>query len=35
MARHLQTKVQYAIGHERGDLQQGEQLIAMQLTVKF
>ena len=35
MARHLQTKVQYAIGNERGPLEQGEQLVAMQLTVKF
>jgi hypothetical protein len=35
MARHLQAKVEYDIGRQRGDLQQGEQLVAMQLTLKF
>jgi hypothetical protein len=35
MARHLQGKVQYSIGRARGSLQQGEQLVAMQLTLKF
>jgi hypothetical protein len=35
MARHLQGKVQYSIGRERGRLQQGEQLVAMQMTLKF
>jgi len=35
MARHLQAKVEYDIGRQRGSLQQGEQLVAMQLTLKF
>lgn len=35
MARHLQAKVEYDIGRQRGRLQQGEQLVAMQLTLKF
>jgi hypothetical protein len=35
LARHLQAKVEYDIGRQRGDLQQGEQLVAMQLTLKF
>ena len=35
MARHLQAKLEYDIGRQRGDLQQGEQLLAMQLTLKF
>lgn len=33
--RHLQGKVQYSIAHENGPGQQGEQLLAAQLTVKF
>jgi len=34
-SRHLQTKMQYSYGHRRGEPQQGEQLAAAQLTVKF
>ena len=33
--RHLQTKLQYSYGHRHAELQQGEQLVAAQLTVKF
>jgi hypothetical protein len=33
--RHIQTKAQYSFSQQRGDLQQGEQLVAGQLTVKF
>jgi hypothetical protein len=33
--RHLQAKAQYSYSHQRGDLQQGEQLAAAQVTVKF
>jgi hypothetical protein len=33
--RHLQTKLQYSFGHRAGDLQQGEQLVAAQVTVNF
>jgi hypothetical protein len=33
--RHLQGKIQYSYAHQRGDVQQGEQLVAAQLTVKF
>ncbi len=33
--RHLQSKLQYSLSHQRGDLQQGEQLVAAQVTVKF
>jgi len=33
--RHLQGKLQYSYAHQRGELQQGEQLVAAQLTVKF
>ncbi len=33
--RHLQTKLQYSFGHRNGSLQQGEQLVAAQVTVKF
>jgi hypothetical protein len=33
--RHLQGKLQYSYAHQRGNLQQGEQLVAAQLTVKF
>ena len=33
--RHLQTKIQYSYQQEKGPLQQGEQLVAGQITVKF
>ena len=33
--RHLQSKLQYSFGHRNGSLQQGEQLVAAQVTVKF
>jgi len=33
--RHLQTKLQYSFGHRSGSVQQGEQLVAAQVTVKF
>lgn len=33
--QHLQTKVQYSFGHRNAALQQGEQLVAAQVTVKF
>ena len=33
--RHLQTKIQYSFGHREGSLQQGEQLVAAQVTLKF
>ncbi len=33
--RHLQTKLQYSFGHRQAELQQGEQLVAAQVTVKF
>lgn len=33
--RHLQGKVQYSYAHENGPVQQGEQLLAAQLTIKF
>jgi hypothetical protein len=33
--RHAQAKLQYSHSHQRGNLQQGEQLVAAQLTVKF
>jgi hypothetical protein len=34
-SRHLQTKLQYSFGHRDGDLQQGEQLVAAQVTLRF
>jgi hypothetical protein len=34
-SRHFQTKVQYSFTHQPGPLQQGEQLVAGQLTFKF
>ncbi len=34
-SRHWQGKVQYSYSRQKGDLQQGEQLIAAQLTVRF
>jgi hypothetical protein len=33
--RHVQVKLQYSYSHYEGDLQQGEQLVAGQLTIKF
>lgn len=33
--RHLQTKLQYSYTHHHGPLQQGEQLVAGQMTLKF
>ncbi len=33
--RHLQGKLQYSYFRQRGDVQQGEQLVAAQLTLKF
>ena len=33
--RHLQTKLQYSLSRQNGPLQQGEQLVAAQITVKF
>lgn len=33
--RHLQGKLQYSFAHENGPVQQGEQLLAAQLTIKF
>jgi hypothetical protein len=34
-SRHLQAKLQYSYGHEAAAFQQGEQLFAAQLTLKF
>ncbi len=33
--RHLQTKLQYSYSRQNGPFQQGEQLVAAQLTIKF
>jgi hypothetical protein len=33
--QHLQAKIQYSFNHQKGPLQQGEQLVAAQVTVKF
>jgi hypothetical protein len=33
--RHLQTKLQYSYSRQNGPRQQGEQLLALQMTVKF
>jgi hypothetical protein len=33
--RHVQAKLQYAIGPQSGSLQQGEQLVAAQVTIRF
>ena len=33
--RHTQAKVQYGYSRQTGDLQQGEQLVALQLTIRF
>ncbi len=34
-SRHLQGKLQYSFSHQKGILQQGEQLVAAQITLKF
>ena len=34
-SRHLQAKIQYGYNHQNGPLQQGEQFVATQLTLKF
>lgn len=33
--RHLQSKLQYSYGHRDASLQQGEQLVAAQVTLRF
>ena len=33
--RHLLSKIQYSFGHRNFSLQQGEQLVAAQVTVAF
>lgn len=33
--RHLQSKIQYSFSHRQAALQQGEQLLAAQVTVRF
>ena len=33
--RHLQSKLQYSFGRRDASLQQGEQLVAVQITAKF
>lgn len=35
ISRHLLTKLQYSYAHQKGGLQQGEQMLAAQLTLKF
>ncbi len=35
LTRHLQGKLQYSFGHRQAALQQGEQLVAAQVTMKF
>lgn len=35
LSRHLQAKLQYDYGHQKGDLQQGENLLAVQVTFKI
>jgi len=35
VTQHLQGKVQYSLSRQRGALQQGEQLLAAQVTMKF
>jgi hypothetical protein len=34
-ARHLQAKIQYSFNHRHTSLQQGEHLVAAQVTMKF
>jgi hypothetical protein len=33
--RHLQVKLQYGFSHQQGSIQEGEQMVATQLTLKF
>jgi len=33
--RHFQSKLQYSFTHQVGEIQQGEQLVAVQCTIKF
>jgi hypothetical protein len=33
--RHVQAKIEYGIGRQNGRIQQGEQLVAGQLTIRF
>jgi len=33
--RHLQSKIQYSYGHRESSLQQGEQLVAIQVTLNL
>lgn len=33
--RHIQTKLQYSYSHQEGPIQQGEQMAAVQFTLKF
>jgi hypothetical protein len=35
LTRHLQGKIQYSFSDQRGSLQQGQQLVAAQATLKF
>lgn len=35
LTRHLQGKLQYSYSHQKGGQQQGEQLVALQATLKF
>jgi len=35
LSRHLQGKLQYSFSHQKGPSQQGEQLLAAQVTLKF
>lgn len=35
LTRHLQGKLQYSFNHQNSTLQQGEQLVAVQATLKF
>jgi hypothetical protein len=35
LTRHIQGKLQYSYSHQKGGQQQGEQLVAVQATVKF
>jgi len=35
LSRHMQTKFQYSYSHQKGELQQGENLFANQVTFKF
>ncbi|HEY1171603.1 MAG TPA: hypothetical protein VGH19_09555 [Verrucomicrobiae bacterium] len=35
LTRHLQGKLQYSYSHQKGNHQQGEQLVAVQATLKF